>query len=153
MRRGRAQDGFTLIEVLVAFLVLAFGTLAIQQALMTAVNGTRRAEDRLRAELVVRSLMTAPITDDPGETIQNGMMDGFPWQVRYEALRLPFETAANIEGKPVDWIPRRMIVTVPLPPRSSWSLGSRRDAVVRIETIRLVRTSRSAGPTPEEPSP
>lgn len=151
--RGGAQDGFTLIEVLVAFLVLAVGTLAIQQAVMTAVDGTRRAENRLRAELVVRSLMTAPITDDPGETVQNGIMDDLPWQVRYEALRLPFETAADAEGKPANWIPRRMIVTVPLPPRSSWSFGSRQDAVVRIETIRLVRVSASAIAPPEEPSP
>ncbi|PYE29734.1 prepilin-type N-terminal cleavage/methylation domain-containing protein [Rhizobium sp. PP-CC-3A-592] len=153
MRKGGAQGGFTLIEVLVAFLVLAFGTLAIQQAVMTSVEGTRRAEDRLRAERVARSLMTAPISGDPGEGVQTGVMDGLSWSIRYEPLRLPFTTAADAEGKPVGWTPRRMRVTVPLPPRSSWSLSARRNAVVSIETIRLIRVSTAENARPEEGSP
>lgn len=134
-RRSFRQDGFTLIEVLVAFLVLAFGTLVIQQAVMTSVNGTRRASDRLRADLVARSLMTAPIAGDPGTVPQSGTLDGMPWTIRYEPLDLPFPTATDSQGKIPEWTPRRMIVTVPLPGRGA------EKAAIRLETIRLVRSS------------
>ncbi len=155
MRTGRSRDGFTLIEVLVAFLVLAFGTLAIQQAVMASVDGTRRAEDRLRAERVARSLITAPIPPGPGNVAgsdpasQSGVMDGFAWSIRYEPLRLPFPTEADASGKAVDWVPRRMIVTVRLPPRSRSAFGSGQDPVVNLETIRLVRVSARDSARPE----
>ncbi|MCD7110256.1 hypothetical protein LRX75_14530 [Rhizobium sp. DKSPLA3] len=145
--------------MLVAFLVLAFGTLAIQHAVMASVDGTRRAGDRLRAERVARSLITAPIPLGPGsmagsdQASQSGVMEGFAWSIRYEPLRLPFPTGADASGKPVDWVPRRMIVTVRLLPRSRSFLGAGRDPVVNLETIRLVRVSASDSARPEEGPP
>jgi type II secretory pathway pseudopilin PulG len=131
------RGGFTLIEVLVAFLVLAFGTLVIQQAVMTGLQGSERADDRLRGELVARSLLSAPMASNAsGPAGSSGTLDGMAWSIRFEPVRLPFPTTADSEGKAPAWIPLRMIVTVTLAPRRRWSSSP---ATVRLETVRLAK--------------
>ena len=135
---GRSRQGFTLIEVLVAFIVLALATLVIQRGVLTSVSSAERAEGRLRAEMVARSLMTAPLpAGAAGLAPSSGIMEGLQWALRFEAVTLPLSTRVDAQGRAPGWLPVRMIVTVDLPER----LGLFRRGVVRIETVRLVRAS------------
>ena len=131
--------GFTLIEVLVAFLVFAFGTLVIQQAVMTGLQGSERADDRRRGELVARSLLSAPLPSAASVSAgSSGTLDGLAWTIRFEPVRLPFATVADSQGKAPAWIPLRMIVTVTLAPRRR---GTSSPATIRLETVRLAKAS------------
>ena len=50
--RGMRPRGFTLIEVLVALLVVALGVAALMSSMLTAANSTERLRDRAYAEWV-----------------------------------------------------------------------------------------------------
>lgn len=123
------SGGFTMIEVLVAFVVLATLTLAVQRGLAASLSSTTRAETRLGAELVARTLISAPLGS--GRTAlqsQGGSMDGYDWKIRFEPVELPIAARNVNDGKPPAWLPVRMVITVSVPSRSE----------LRIETIRLV---------------
>jgi prepilin-type N-terminal cleavage/methylation domain-containing protein len=127
--RISGKGGFTMIEVLVSFVVLATLTLAVQRGLAASISSTSRAEDRLGADLVARTLITAPLRTGPSALqAQRGSMNGYEWKIRFEALDLPIAARIVIDGKPPAWRPVRMTVTV------SAASGSQ----LKIETIRLV---------------
>lgn len=132
--RGSRRDGFTLIEVLVAFTVLAIVTLAIQRGVMAATSSTARADNRLGAEIVARTLLTAPLgAGRDAASPRSGTMDGFDWTLRFEPVQLPMAAIHITDGKPPAWMPLKMIITV--------SSKSRQE--LKIETIRLVGASSS----------
>ncbi|OQP86738.1 hypothetical protein BTR14_09885 [Rhizobium rhizosphaerae] len=132
------RQGFTLIEVLVAFIILALATLVIQRGVMTSVASAQRADGRLRAEMVARSLMTAPLKDSAAALApESGVMDGLSWTLHFETVALPFATATDAQGKPPGWVPVRMVVTVALPEGQSLSPAGE----IRIETVRLIKAS------------
>lgn len=123
------RDGFTMIEVLVAFVVLAIGTLAVQRGIVASATGTAKAEERLGAELVARSLMTAPLGVGPSALQpRSGTMNGYRWTLHFSDVELPFAAVNARDGKPVRWVPFRMVVSVSQP----------HGIDLTIETIRLV---------------
>ena len=127
--RCKDRDGFTMIEVLVAFVVLAIGTLAIQRAIVTSATGTARVEARLGAELVARTLMTAPL--GAGDSVlqpRSGTMNGYRWTLRFSDVELPFAAVNARDGKRARWVPFRMLVSVSGP----------HGVDLTIETLRLV---------------
>jgi prepilin-type N-terminal cleavage/methylation domain-containing protein len=129
VRRCTGRDGFTLIEVLVSFVVLAIGTLAVQQAIVLSATGTAKAEERLGAELVARSLISAPLGAGPAALQpRRGTMNGYRWQLRFSNVDLPFAALNIRDGKRPRWVPFRMVVSVSGP----------RGSDLTIETIRLV---------------
>lgn len=132
-RRLSGRGGFTLIEVLVAFTVLALLTVAVQRGVMMAVGGSVRADERIGAEMVARTLMTAPIaTGAEALNPRSGQMTGFHWRLHFEPVELPFSTRTTSEGKIPEWAPLRMIVEV------DDQTGNHR--LVTVETLRLVKT-------------
>ena len=129
-RRRGGNGGFTMIEVLVAFTVLAVLTLAVQRGLAASVTATSNAEERLGAELVARTLITAPLGAGPSRLEpRSGSLDGYRWRIRFEKVELPVAALNVNDGKPPRWIPVRMSIGVSAP------LGSE----LKIETIRLVK--------------
>lgn len=136
LRRAKlcGQDGFTLVEVLVAFTVLALLTIAVQRGVMTAVVGTDRANGRIGAELVARTLMTAPLSSGPdADRPQSGQMNGYAWRLRFEPVELPFSTSMTSNGRPPEWVPLRMVINV--------ANDRRGQGMVTTETVRLVKTT------------
>lgn len=126
------SDGFTLIEVLVAFTVLALVTMVIQRGVVAAASATARAEDRIGAEVVARSLMTAPLGSGPDSLRpRSGTMNGHAWQIRFERARLPVSSTSD--GGSAQWVAMRMIISV------NAKQSARHDLTV--ETIRLARVS------------
>lgn len=109
VRRRPAVRGFTLIEVIVAFGILAVALAAILQAFGSGLRGLGVAETRTTAVLHARSKLDEVGVAIPLEAgIQSGEFDdGFTWEVaieRYEAEE------QSIEGLPAQ--PYRVEVRV-----------------------------------------
>ena len=85
-RRGAAEHGFTLIEVLIAFLIAAAAVGAIVHAATGAVASSRAAgrydEAVARAESHLASLSVAPLSDGDRQGDEG---DGFHWHVQVAA--------------------------------------------------------------------
>jgi general secretion pathway protein I len=82
-RVRKRQRGFTLIETLVAFTILALALVTLLQAFSFGLRGTARAEDNLQALLQARSLLA-----EVGQEIaladglhQGVTEDGSEWEV------------------------------------------------------------------------
>ena len=127
MRQRRA--GFTLIEVMGAFIVLAVSMVVILRGLVIARQGSDASAGMLAASNVARSLLEAPVPpglQNPGE--RKGKTGDFVWTVRTETIRLPIRQPGKEDEAP-SFRPMRFIVTVTVDPRRE----------VKIETVRLVR--------------
>lgn len=128
--RCSGNHGFTMVEVLVAFTVLATLTIAVQRGLAASVSATSKAGDRLGAELVARSLLTVPLGTGPsGLTPLSGSIDGYRWHIRFEKLELPVAALNVNDGKPPRWVPVRMLIGIAGPS----------GAELKTETVRLVK--------------
>ena len=60
--RGGARDGFTLVEALAAFAIVAALTLVVQRGLVQSRHGLAAIEDRGLAEEVAHALLAEPLT-------------------------------------------------------------------------------------------
>lgn len=79
---GRAEDGFTLVEVLVAFTILALVLIAAYAGVSTSLHADRRAEFTRRAALLARSKLDELGLSGPiqiGST--SGTSDGLVWSL------------------------------------------------------------------------
>ena len=129
MRTGRASSkGFTLIEVLVAFLILAFSLGALMTLFSGSLRSVRLGEDYAHATALGQAqlaLVDAHGLDGTG--IETGETeDGYRWSV--EAAPMPdLEESAGESG----FRPIAVRVTV------SW--GALDNRSVTLSTIRLVR--------------
>lgn len=86
-RKGSAADrGFTLIEVLIAFLIAAMAVAALVRATTGAVMSSRVAgrydEAVARAQSHLAALSASPLTDSDRQGDEGG---GFHWRVRVAA--------------------------------------------------------------------
>ncbi len=134
---GRRSGGFTLIEVLVAFIVLAISLGALFQIFSTGMRASRSAEEYTRATLLAESKLAAiGITGalEEGETTGE-YEDGYHWRVAIRPYRLD---GPEPEGLPPPIEAYEVIVTV------SWGEGSG-DRSVSLTTLRL-KSGAGAGP-------
>lgn len=128
---GAAEHGFTLVEVLIAFLIAAMAAGAIVRAATGAIASSRAAgrydEAVARAESHLASLSAAPLGDSDRQGDEG---DGYHWRVQVAAAG-----TAQLTGR-VDAMPTgtttlyRVIVTM------SWHDGGSRRAV-RLDSARL----------------
>ncbi|SFK54094.1 type II secretion system protein [Methylorubrum salsuginis] len=132
------QDGFTLIEALVAFAIVAALSLVVQRGLIQSRVGWAAVEDRTGAERLARSLLEEPLT--PAAVAaggREGVTDGRRWRIGLQTLDLPLpnppepETGAAPPPQPAQegprWLPLRVRIEV----------ATARGRSVEVETVRL----------------
>ncbi len=137
-RRFSGRDGFTLIEALAAFAILAMLTLVVQRAFIVATSGLARVDDRVAAEQVARTLLAEPLGRNALASGQrSGVADGHPFTVRFETLDLPAPAgppepkrdASPNSAAPERWRPVRVSIRV----------ETARGRPLEIETVRLAQ--------------
>ncbi|MDR3389268.1 MAG: prepilin-type N-terminal cleavage/methylation domain-containing protein [Rudaea sp.] len=96
------QRGFTLIELVAAFVIFALGFGVLLQILSGCLHTTAQAADYTRASLWAQSLLD---TQGVGETLQEGDASGnfddkYSWRLRVAKIQPPEEpqTAAPLAG-------------------------------------------------------
>jgi len=125
---ARKDRGFTLIEVLVAFLILAFSLAALFRLFSGSLVSVRQGEDYAQAVAVARAEMARIDADgiDAGKADSGETEDGYRWETQYTRI-------AGIEEKKTEsgFEPIQVTVTV------NWGdLGTKS---LSMSTVRLVR--------------
>jgi prepilin-type N-terminal cleavage/methylation domain-containing protein len=122
--KGRRQEGFTLLEALVAMaLILAFAA-TLGPHLSQARRIMDHAEGRVAAQVLLRSLLDAPFDRSAlAKASRKGETNGLRWSIVTE----PVLTAAPGAPDQQRWLPYRVSATV------MW--GS--DQAMTADTIRL----------------
>ncbi len=109
---GRGEEGFTLIEALVALAVLAAGLGAIGGLGFSSLSATRRAEARIWLTAEARKAFAAlPDRAALGDGALSGALDGASW--RLQSAPFAFE-APGAPGVPA-WRPQALRLTVTAP--------------------------------------
>jgi general secretion pathway protein I len=125
---SRISRGFTLVEVLVAFLILTFSLSALFSLFSGSLRSVRQGEDYAHAAALARTQLARIDADgidgqgvDAGET-----EDGYRWRMAFAPL--PDPVAPSGDG---DFEPLAVTVTV------SWGALDNRSVV--LSTVRLAR--------------
>lgn len=88
----RACGGFSLLEVLVAFAVMALSLGALYQAVGGSVRATVHAESMSRSSLVAQSVLARyPNAPVQGIAATGVTVDGFSWSVRSAPYAVVFD--------------------------------------------------------------
>ena len=123
-----ASAGFTLIEALVALVIVAVALTSIGTLMSSSAHGARSIESRLTRLETARAVMSAlPSRDQLVPGTLAGEIATHPWRVDV----LPF-AAQTISPQPgAQWVPRTVVVTVRTPA----------GAAMTINTVRLQRSN------------
>jgi general secretion pathway protein I len=126
---GDCQKGFSLLEVLVAFAILALSLGVLLQVIATGLRNTAIAEDYTEARLYAESILAALGRESPlQETVSEGQIDEkFSWRSSVAAYR-----EENLTPAP-GMMPYQLVVEV------FWHSSSQTRSVT-LETLRLVVT-------------
>ncbi len=132
-RSYRSQRGYTLIEVVVAFALLAFAMTLLLGSLTNATKQVRASNDFGRAALHAQSLLDQA---GVGEALALGQRDGeledgrYRWQMNVT----PFRDAAAAPGQPqILGAPQLLQLELIL----RWGKGGPRETL-RLQSLRLV---------------
>ncbi|RXF70285.1 PulJ/GspJ family protein [Hansschlegelia zhihuaiae] len=94
MTRAGGRDGFTLIESMVALVVLAAVMLVAQRGIVAARLGLDRARSTIAAEAVARSIVETELDRlAPVPGVRDGETDGIAWRVTAEPVVVPLPAA------------------------------------------------------------
>lgn len=120
--------GFTLIEALVALVIVAVALTSIGTLIASSAHGARSIEGRLTRLETARAIMSAlPARDQLLPGTLSGEIARHPWRVDV----LPF-AAQTISPQPgAQWVPQTVVVTVQAPS----------GAAMAINTVRLQRSN------------
>jgi general secretion pathway protein I len=134
---GRRQAGFSLLEVVVAFAILALSLGLLMQLFSRALSTTALSGDYSRAATLAQSRLDAVGVDIPLEpgSYSGEPEDGLSWQVLIE----PYELGD------LTWEPTldSFLVTVVI----SWGEASNRHRRIGLSTLRLASPGDSPGLT------
>jgi general secretion pathway protein I len=124
---ARGSAGFTLLEALIAIVILALSLSALMQLYGTGLRGVARIDEHLRARLLAQSVM-AELSHDrrlrPGS--RQGRLDQFVWTLSVTR----FDDGAPASQQPGPWALHRLALTV------SWPQGRR----IELQTLRMLQS-------------
>jgi len=124
---ARGSAGFTLLEALIAIVILALSLSALLQLYSTGLRGIASIDDNLRARLLAQSVMAEMSYDrrlQPGRL--QGRLDQFAWTLSIT----PFDDGDPAPQQPGPWTLHRLALTV------TWPQGRR----IELQTLRMLRT-------------
>ena len=127
-RKRAAVRGFTLLEVLIAFTILALSLAVVMQAFSTGFRSLERAKDSAIVTLQARSKLAELGQTIPLEPSEQGgeLEDGATWRMVIEAAAID-EESENFEGFGVLAL-YRVEITVTKEKRASITLVTLRSA-------------------------
>jgi general secretion pathway protein I len=140
MSARRAALGYTLIEIVVAFAILALGLTLLLGTLSGASRQLRQAGDAGRAELHAQSLLDElAVLPEPGHR-QGALEDGrYHWQLDVA----PWAGPGRADAPPSPGAPRLLRVAL----RMEWGDGGP-GQTLQLSSLRLVRASAAGGRAP-----
>jgi len=103
------QSGFTLLEVLIAFVILAGSMLVLLQSRTSSVNAIIKGRAYTNVTFLLQSKMTEFEVKNRGKTIeeieesQSGSFDGFPdysWEIKLKPMTIPNVFPKNENADP-----------------------------------------------------
>ena len=95
--QDEAQAGFTLIETLVAFVILS-GTIIMALSAMTdGLHRMQRSAEIIRASEVAQSVLNSVLAKADSDVAHTGEKDGFQWKV----LMMPTQSPKDVITRPV----------------------------------------------------
>ena len=124
---ARGSAGFTLLEALIAIVILALSLSALLQLYSTGLRGIATIDDNLRARLLAQSVM-AEVSYD--RRLQPGRLQGRRDQFAWTLSITPFDDGEPAPQQPGPWTLHRLALTV------SWPQGRR----IELQTLRMLRT-------------
>lgn len=89
--RRRRQGGFSLLELLVAFVIMAFSLGMLYQASGGTVRSLGDTDKHLRASILAQSLLNSRDSVPEGGWNESGQASGFAWRVS----SAPFGTGSS----------------------------------------------------------
>lgn len=84
--KGASAEGFTLIEVIVALVVVSLALTLIMNGALDAKVRRAHAQDRDRATLLASELIAAQLGMPAGATVRTGALHGLHWEVKESEL-------------------------------------------------------------------
>ncbi|MCJ2011901.1 prepilin-type N-terminal cleavage/methylation domain-containing protein [Methylobacterium sp. J-076] len=137
MRRA-GRDGFTLIEALVAFAIVAGATMVVQRSLVQSRVATAQVADRMAPDWLVRSLLAEPLSDlDMNTGGRSGVEGGRRFEVRLTPL---VDIDEDLAIQPADRTPSRADRQVRWQPmRVSISVEKNQAQWLTVQTVKLGR--------------
>ena len=112
-KRANREDGFTLVEVLVSFLILSLSLGVLYQSFVTSSRGLARVSERETAAALAQTLLERIGTDIPlavGTREGDFDLEGFSWRISVKTSDLvagqdrarrglyPYEIEAEVIG-------------------------------------------------------